>query len=163
MKKRILLGLAILLLIFIIFIFIRTRPSGNINNYENYLINDTGQLKENQVKVTFFGVSTLLFDDGQTQILIDGFFSRPSLWRALITKIESDTAVIGEIITNYRMDRVKGIFVTHSHYDHSFDAAYTTRKTGAILYGSKSTLNIGRGGDVTEAQLSLFQPTRMYN
>ncbi len=29
-----------------------------------------------QVTVTWLGVSTLLFDDGETQILIDGFFSR---------------------------------------------------------------------------------------
>ena len=84
MKKRILLGLAMLLFIFILFIFIRTRPSGNINNYKNYFINDTGQLKENQVKVTFFGVSTLLFDDGETQILLDGFFSRPSILTGIV-------------------------------------------------------------------------------
>ena len=31
------------------------------------------------VTVTWFGVTTLLFDDGDTQLLIDGFFSRPSL------------------------------------------------------------------------------------
>ncbi len=31
------------------------------------------------VTVTWLGVTTLLFDDGETQILIDGFFSRPSL------------------------------------------------------------------------------------
>ena len=31
------------------------------------------------IKVTWFGVTTLLIDDGTTQILIDGFFSRPSL------------------------------------------------------------------------------------
>ena len=150
--------MAILLLLFILFVFIRTRPSGNINEYKNYFVNDTGQIKENEVKVTFFGVSTLLFDDGHTQILIDGFFSRPSLWRALITEIESDTAVIDKIVTTYNMDRVKGIFVTHSHYDHALDVAYTTKRTGATLYGSVSTLNIGRGGAVKEEQLSLYQP-----
>ena len=30
------------------------------------------------VRVTFLGVSTLLFDDGETRIMTDGFFSRPS-------------------------------------------------------------------------------------
>jgi len=158
MKKRILIGVAILLLIFIVFIFIRTRPSGDINNYENYFINDTSQLKENQLKVIFFGVSTLLFDDGETQILIDGFFSRPSLWQALVTKIESDTVAIDKMVIDYKMDRVKAIFVTHSHYDHAFDVAYTTKRTGATLYGSVSTLNIGRGGNVREEKLTLFQP-----
>ena len=160
MKRRILIGLAIILLLFILFVFYRTRPSGDIDDYKDYYVNDTSRPKDGAVKVTFFGVSTLLFDDGQTQILIDGFFSRPPLWRALITKIKSDTALIDDIVTAYKMDRVKGIFVTHSHYDHALDAAYTAKRTGAVLYGSVSTLNIGRGGGLNEEQLSLFQPLR---
>jgi len=158
MKKRILIGLTIILLLFISFVFYRTRPSGDIDNYKEYYVNDIGQPKNGEVKVTFFGVSTLLFDDGQTQLLIDGFFSRPPLWRALLTKIKSDTALIDDIVTTYKMDRVKGVFVTHSHYDHALDAAYIAKRTGARLYGSVSTLNIGRGGGLKEEQLSLFQP-----
>ena len=158
MKKILLLLLLVVLLGAFIFIFIQTRPSGDIEHYKTYFTDDSGQPNNNTVKVTFFGVSTLLFDDGETQILLDGFFSRPSMMAALFTDIESDTVLINEVIASHNLDRVKGIFVTHSHYDHSFDAAYTARKTGAILYGSQSTLNIGRGGDLSEAQLSLYRP-----
>jgi L-ascorbate metabolism protein UlaG (beta-lactamase superfamily) len=159
MIKKIILGVAAaLLLIAAVYIFIKTRPSGDIARYKEYFTNDTGTPKGSEVKVTFFGVSTLLFDDGETQILIDGFFSRPSMWKALASKIESDTAQIDKIFATYKMDRVKGIFVTHSHYDHAFDVAYTTNKTGATLFGSVSTLNIGRGGGVKEDQLSLYRP-----
>ena len=161
MKKRILIGLLIILLLFILFVFYKTRPSGDIDNYKDYYVNDTSQPKDGEVKVTFFGVSTLLFDDGQTQLLIDGFFSRPPLWRALITKIKSDNSLIDDIVTTYKMDRVKALFVTHSHYDHALDAAYTAKRTGAMLYGSVSTLNIGRGGGLNEEQLSLFQPNQI--
>ena len=35
--------------------------------------------RPDSVTATWFGVTTLLFDDGDTQLLIDGFFSRPSL------------------------------------------------------------------------------------
>ena len=31
------------------------------------------------MKVTFFGTTTLLFDDGKDQILFDAHFTRPSL------------------------------------------------------------------------------------
>ena len=45
--------------------------------------------------VTWFGVTTLLIDDGVTQILIDGYFSRPSLLDiALERAIEPDQAAI---------------------------------------------------------------------
>jgi len=159
MIKKIILGVvAALILIIAVYVFIKTRPSGDISIYREYYTNDTGEPKLNEVKVTFFGVSTLLFDDGETQILIDGFFSRPSMWKALTSKIASDTAQIDKMIASYKMNHVKGIFVTHSHYDHSFDAAYTTNKTGATLFGSVSTLNIGRGGGVKGEQLSLYKP-----
>src|SRR6185436_8780616 len=49
----------------------------------------------------------------------------------------------------------------HSHYDHALDAAYIAKRTGAILYGSASTLNIGRGGGLKEEKLSLFQPHQL--
>ena len=50
-------------------------------------------VSEPQVKglnVTFLGTSTLLFRDGQHSVLIDGFFSRPSLWQLLSFSISSD-------------------------------------------------------------------------
>jgi len=157
MKKKIAIGLVVLILIVILFLFHKTGPSGDIDNYKDYYVNNTEEVHGNGVKVTFFGVSTLLFDDGETQLLIDGFFSRPSILPSLFSEIKSDTAAIDQLIATHHMDRVKGIFVTHSHYDHAFDVAYTTRKMHATLYGSQSTLNIARGG-VKEEQLSLFQP-----
>lgn len=158
MKKILLLLLVVILLGAFIFIFIQTRPSGDIEHYNPYFTDDSVQPNNNNVKVTFFGVSTLLFDDGETQILLDGFFSRPSMLAALFTDIESDTALIDQLIASHQMDRVKGIFVTHSHYDHSFDAGYTALKTHATLFGSQSTLNVGRGSNLGEEQLSLFRP-----
>lgn len=157
MKKIIIILLALLVL-FALYIFYKTRPSADVEKYKKYYPSDTEQVVENQVKVTFFGVSTLLFDDGQTQILVDGFFSRPSMLKTLFKDIESNTPEIDRLIATHQMNRVQGLFVTHSHYDHAFDVAYVAKKTGATLYGSQSTLNIGRGGNLPEAQFSLFQP-----
>lgn len=158
MTRKILLGIVVLLAIGLLFVFIWTRPSGDIDKYKEYFTDDLAPADTTHVKVSFFGVSTLLFDDGETQFLIDGFFSRFSLLTTLLSEIKSDTAGIDNIIAAHPMNRVKGIFVTHSHYDHAFDVAYTTKRTGATLYGSLSTLNIARGGAVKEEQLSLFHP-----
>jgi L-ascorbate metabolism protein UlaG (beta-lactamase superfamily) len=159
MVKKILLGVLVLLIIGIVFIYLRTRPSGDINKYEEYFVNDTSPA-DSSVRVTFFGVSTLLIDDGETQLLIDGFFSRHSMIKFLTSDLESDTSGIDKILKDYNINRLKGIFVTHSHYDHSFDAGYVARKTGSMLYGSTSTLNIGRGADVPESQLKEYQPNK---
>ena len=56
------------------------------------------------VTMTWLGVTTLLFDDGETQILIDGFFSRPTLLDALLSRpVESDAATINYVLDEYRM------------------------------------------------------------
>jgi L-ascorbate metabolism protein UlaG (beta-lactamase superfamily) len=162
MIKRILLGLLILILLAAGFVYFRTRPSGDINKYSEYFVNNSAAPTDSSLQVTFFGVSTLLIDDGETQILIDGFFSRPSMITALTSDISSDTAVIEKYIRDYDMRRVKGVFVTHTHYDHSFDAGYVAGMTGATLYGSESTLNVGRGAGVDEDYLQLYTPNAEY-
>ncbi len=137
-------------------------PSGNIDDYRAYFTDDTSTPKDSSVKVTFFGVSTLLFDDGETQILIDGFFSRPSIWAVLTSNISSDTTLISNIISQYKMDRVKGIFTTHSHYDHAFDVAFVAKKTNSPLFGSLSTLNIARGGGLKDKQMQEYKPYQKF-
>lgn len=157
MIKKILIVIAVLLVIAAGFIYSRTLPSGDIDKYQSYFVDEPA---DSGVRVTFFGVSTLLIDDGETQVLIDGFFSRYSMTKVLTSDISSDTATINRFISDYKMNRVKGIFVTHSHYDHSFDAGYIAKKTCAILYGSKSTLNVGRGVNVPDPQMEEFRPNQ---
>lgn len=158
MKKKILIVLIVLVAAVIGAVFYMISPSGDIEKYAKYYTDDTSSPTNGQVKVTFFGVSTLLFDDGETQFLIDGFFTRPPFLKLMTAELSTDTASIDQLMRQYKMDRVKGIFPTHSHYDHAFDVAYTTRKMNAILYGSESSLNIGRGGGLKEEQLHLTKP-----
>jgi L-ascorbate metabolism protein UlaG (beta-lactamase superfamily) len=135
-------------------------PAGEIDRYRPYSLSDDRPPKEGAVTVTFLGTTTLLFDDGETQVLIDGFFSRPSLLTVARGKIETDTKAVDAALKRARIDHLKAVFVAHSHYDHAFDVAYVVRKTKAKLYGSASTLNVGRGGEVGEEQLALFEPKK---
>jgi L-ascorbate metabolism protein UlaG (beta-lactamase superfamily) len=160
MLRKILIGLLAIIVLGIGFIYYRTQPSGDINKYQEYFADENQSPADSNVQVTFFGVSTLLIDDGETQLLIDGFFSRYSMSKILLSAVQSDTASIDRVLTEYDISRLKGIFVTHSHYDHGFDAGYIAKKTGTPLYGSPSTLNIGRGADVSEDLLIEFQHNR---
>src|ERR1700722_893355 len=98
--------------------------SSDINRYRPYFIKQSdADLKKGSIKVTFLGTNTLLFDDGESQVMIDGFFSRPSVVK-LIKKVETDTRVVDAALKQAKVDRLKALFVSHSHYDHVFDAAY---------------------------------------
>jgi L-ascorbate metabolism protein UlaG (beta-lactamase superfamily) len=73
-------------------------------------------------RVTFLGVSTLLFDDGETAFLTDGFFTRPGRMRTLIGLIAPNHSVIRECLELAGVDALAAVVVTHSHYDHVMDA-----------------------------------------
>ena len=110
------------------------------------------------VSMTFFGTTTWLLDDGETQLLLDAHLTRPSLLRAVFGKLKTNTAFVDEVLRRFPMERLQAIFVSHSHYDHVLDAAYIAQKTGADLYGTVSTKNVGLGGGLPEARLHLFEP-----
>ena len=108
------------------------------------------------MKITYFGTTMLLFDDGRDQLLFDCHVTRPSIPTYLFGKLQTDAALADELIQRHRIDRLRGIFISHTHHDHAMDAPYFARKCGADLYGSISALNVGRGGMVPEDRLHTF-------
>ena len=108
------------------------------------------------MKITFFGTTTLLFDDGTTQVLFDAHITRPPVYKMFFGKIQTNASAVDKIIAAHKIDRLRAIFISHSHHDHALDAPYIAQKCGAVIYGSASALNIARGGGVAEARLHLY-------
>jgi L-ascorbate metabolism protein UlaG (beta-lactamase superfamily) len=109
---------------------------------------------ENGLSVTWLGVTTILFDDGESQILIDGFFSRPTLIDGLLRRpVSNDAATINYALHEYGMRRLAAIIPVHSHFDHAMDVGAIARRTSASVLGSESTANIARGAGVSEDQI----------
>lgn len=101
------------------------------------------------VTVTWLGTSTLLFDDGETQVLIDGTFTRLNpLQIVLPIPVSSDVAAINHALAEFRVNRLAAIVPVHSHFDHAMDTGYVANRTTAVVLGSESTANIARGADV---------------
>jgi L-ascorbate metabolism protein UlaG (beta-lactamase superfamily) len=136
-------------------------PSGKVSRYKNYFP-DSAFCKESKLKVTYFGTSTLLFEEEDEQILIDGFFSRPNVFKVAFGKVQCDTQWVRQLVDNFSITKLKAIFVCHSHYDHSMDAPYLAKITGATIYGSSSTLNVARGYGLPENQMKEFSPNETY-
>jgi len=110
------------------------------------------------IQVRFAGVATLLFDDGETAWMTDGFFSRPSLWRTAFTRIAPDGEAIDAGLQRLGVSRLAAVVPVHSHYDHAMDSPLVAMRTGALLVGSESTLHIGRGLGMPEARLRRVLP-----
>jgi L-ascorbate metabolism protein UlaG (beta-lactamase superfamily) len=110
-----------------------------------------------KLKVTFLGVSTLLFDDGETAWMTDGFFSHPGLFKVLFGKVSPNEIIISESLKKTGVTSLAAVIPIHSHYDHALDSAAVAIKTGAKLIGSSSTANIGRGSGLAEKQIQLVK------
>jgi len=108
------------------------------------------------VTVVWLGVSTLLFDDSETQILIDGYFTRFGLSRFILGDIESDIANVNYAMAEYGMNRLAAIVPVHSHFDHAMDAGVVANRSTAVVLGSESTANIARGARVPVRQYQIL-------
>lgn len=109
------------------------------------------------VTVTWLGTSTLLFDDRETQVLIDGNFTRLNpVEIALFLRVSSDLPTINYALAEFRMDRLAAIVPAHSHFDHAMDVGHVANRTSAIILGSESTANIARGANVPVDQYQIL-------
>ena len=113
--------------------------------------------QQNAVRVTFIGVGTLLFDDGETAFLTDGFFTRPDMFSVALGKIGPNIEIIKSSLQRAGVSRLAAVIPLHSHYDHAMDAPEVAKITGAVLHGSESTANIARGSRLPESQIKVIR------
>jgi L-ascorbate metabolism protein UlaG (beta-lactamase superfamily) len=115
------------------------------------------------VTATWLGVTTLLFDDGTTQILIDGFFSRPSMSDVFLRRpIVNDAAMINYALDEFGMRQLAAIIPVHSHFDHAMDVGAIANRTSASILGSESTANIALGAGVPADQVVIAERDQTY-
>jgi len=110
------------------------------------------------LSVTFLGVSTLLIDDGDSAILTDGYFSRPSMGAVFLGRISPDEGRIDACLARGGITRLEAVLPVHSHFDHALDSAVVAERTGAVLIGGESTANIGRGHGLPEDRIVVATP-----
>lgn len=102
------------------------------------------------IRMVFLGVCTVLLDDGETPILIDGFFTRPPARSVMLGHIAPDRELIAKSLARAGIRRLAAVITVHSHYDHAMDTPEVARQTGALVVGSASTANIARGWGLPE-------------
>lgn len=101
----------------------------------------------------YMGTTSIFIDDGETPLLVDPFFSRPSAVRTLLRRVSPHPGRIGEALRCAAIKRVTAIFVTHAHIDHSFDAPTIAHRFGAEFVGSTSSAMVAGGGDVPKERI----------
>jgi L-ascorbate metabolism protein UlaG (beta-lactamase superfamily) len=157
--RRALLAVLALLALGAGWLFYRLNDRPSLAPYENLWLESADEKAPGpHVTVTYFGVATLLISDGETSILTDGFFTRPPKASVIAGRIAPDLAVINRSLDDAGIRELAAVITVHSHYDHALDAPEVARRTGALLVGSESTANIGRGARLPEEQIRVIAP-----
>jgi L-ascorbate metabolism protein UlaG (beta-lactamase superfamily) len=112
-------------------------------------------IPEGSVTVRYTGTSTLLFSDGVTDWMVDGWFSRFGPLKIASGQIGPDQDAIRRGLERNGVDRLAVVIPVHSHFDHAMDSPEVAKRTGAILLGSESTANIARGWGLDENQIRI--------
>lgn len=107
------------------------------------------------VRATFLGCTGLVLDDGNTAIMIDGFFTRPKITRLFTGRIAPDENLVAEGLRRAGVDGLAAVYCGHAHYDHALDAPAVAVRTGAVLVGSSSIANIGKGYGLPDDRVSV--------
>lgn len=97
------------------------------------------------LSVTWAGVTTLLVNDGNSALMTDGFFSRPTLLSVAARSLTSSQARVEAGLSQLGVTRLDAVVPVHTHYDHAMDSAAVARLTDARLFGGASAGFIGRG------------------
>jgi L-ascorbate metabolism protein UlaG (beta-lactamase superfamily) len=155
--RRILLGVLVLLLAGIATVVARANLRPSLEPYRE-LVRTKPAGTPSGFTVTFLGVSTLLFDDGETAVMTDGFFSRPGKLEMLFGKVAPDRGAVDRALARAKIKRLAAVIPLHSHYDHALDAPLVAQRTGALLVGTASSANIARGQGLPEDRIVAARP-----
>ena len=110
------------------------------------------------VTATFLGNTTILVSDGVTNLIVDGFVSRPGALRTAFGRVGPNVAVIERELGEVGIGgpgSLDAVLVGHAHHDHALDAVAIANMTGAQVMGNESYrfIHAGSGGDTSAASL----------
>src|SRR5512134_246172 len=85
------------------------------------------------------GMNTMLFDDGESALLIDAGLMFPDDTMLGIDYVIPDFGVLREVGT-----RLKGLLLTHGHEDHIGAVSFLLKEFDVPVHGTKLTLGLLR-------------------
>lgn len=108
--------------------------------------------------ITWAGVTTLLIDDGESAVMTDGFFSRPSLAEVGLRSLSPSVPRIDGSLARIGAQRLEAVMPVHTHFDHVMDSAVVAERTGARIVGGTSARQVGRGHGLPDDRLVVVTP-----
>lgn len=124
------------------------------------------RLAPGKISLTHFGAAGWSITGGGKVFLLDPYLSRirfqgrkygptdatevPDDPRPIV-KFDEGPAVNREVVDRH-VPKADFIMLSHSHFNHCMDTPYIAKKTGAVIIGTESTMNVALNGGIPEEQ-----------
>lgn len=95
------------------------------------------------VRLRWLGVAGLEIGLGDQTLVIDPYFTRFPVWKALLGRVSPNPRRVAT-----QVPVCDDLLVTHAHWDHVMDVPEVVRGTGAQVYGSSNTCRLLKTCDV---------------
>lgn len=116
-----------------------------------------------RLSATWMGTAGFFVSDGRDSFYIDPYVSRYSLFRVLAgLSLPPRVDLVRRWIVLTGGGSAGAVVVSHSHFDHVLDAPFFAKEAGAVLVGSESTANVGRGAGLDEGSIRRVGPGDAY-
>jgi L-ascorbate metabolism protein UlaG (beta-lactamase superfamily) len=129
----------------------------NLDDYAGFFDAPPAQ-EDSPLTVTWIGVTTLLIDDGDSALMTDGFFSRPSLAEVGLRTLSPSAPRIDGSLARIGAQSLEAVLPVHTHFDHAMDTAVVAERTGAKVVGGTSAAQVGRGHGLPDDRLVVVTP-----
>lgn len=100
------------------------------------------------ISFRWLGVAGLELSVNNHVLVIDPYFTRFPLRKALLGRVEPDRELIAE-----KIQHCDFVLITHAHFDHCMDVPDVVRNTGAIALGSPNTCRLLRACGVPDDRI----------
>lgn len=109
-----------------------------------------------ELAVRWLGTAGFEIRSAKAGILIDPYYSRPTLGTLLAAPVKPDEAAIRKHVRP-----VEAVLVGHAHFDHLMDAPTAAKLTGATLYANDPGVDVAAQEGLPAAQRQALQPGRL--
>lgn len=116
-----------------------------------------------KLEAMWTGVTGVYITDGKTSLYFDPIFTRPTLWQIFFGfSFEYDDAAVIKELKKLKINKLDGIFISHTHFDHAIDMHVAQKHAGGKIFGTQTTSYVAQAHGIKKDNIQVVSDMATY-